>query len=114
MANQSSFTEEQIRLVWEKGTLVPGYDAAKYRKDVAGAWIAWDKYGDNTSETGLGWEIDHRKPVSRGGTDNLGNLRPLQWANNRSKGDDYPKWTSVISSNGDKNVKLTQTWTIND
>jgi len=38
----------------------------------------------------MGWEIDHIVPVSRNGTDNLSNLQPLQWQNNRLKGDKFP------------------------
>jgi 5-methylcytosine-specific restriction endonuclease McrA len=45
------------------------------------------KYGQTTQ---FGWEIDHTRPVSKGGTDDLANLQPLQWENNRHKGDDYP------------------------
>lgn len=34
-----------------------------------------------------GWEIDHIRPVVAGGNDDLSNLQPLQWENNRKKGD---------------------------
>jgi 5-methylcytosine-specific restriction endonuclease McrA len=62
--------------------------------DVCGAVIDRAKYGNN-EETGTGWEIDHIIPVSRGGTDDLSNLQPLQWQNNRRKGDDYPSTPSA-------------------
>jgi 5-methylcytosine-specific restriction endonuclease McrA len=39
-----------------------------------------------------GWEIDHIVPVSLGGSDDLDNLQPLWWKNNRRKGDNYPWW----------------------
>lgn len=87
--NGSSFTEEVKKAVWNKAQIVLGVDSSKQRKDSCGAWIIWDKYGE-TTENGNGWEIDHIKPVAKDGTDDLSNLQPLQWQNNRTKSDDYP------------------------
>jgi 5-methylcytosine-specific restriction endonuclease McrA len=87
--NGSPFSEQTKLDVWKKGGIVFGFDPQKTRKDLCGALIFWDKYGD-TKEYGQGWEIDHIKPVSHGGGDELPNLQPLQWQNNRKKGDDYP------------------------
>lgn len=71
--------------VWNKGCIVLGYDQNKWRKDVCGAWIGWDYYGNRNSD--YGWEIDHITPVARGGEDMIKNLRPLHWKNNASKQD---------------------------
>ena len=36
------------------------------------------------------WEVDHRHPVSKGGTDSPKNLQAVQWKENRIKSDKYP------------------------
>lgn len=88
------FDEATIEAVWEKGT---PESFSHFRKDVYGASMFRAIYG---REEPWGWEIDHIKPVSKGGTDDLDNLRPLQWQNNRAKGDSYPdsKWTCAKRS----------------
>ncbi len=78
-----SFSEETIQSIWEKGKVVSGFDANKFRKDECGAWMTRTEYGNQNSK--YGWEIDHIKPESEGGGDEMSNLRPLQWNNNRSK-----------------------------
>ena len=38
----------------------------------------------------MGWEIDHKHPISKGGTDTPNNLYAVQWKENRKKSDKYP------------------------
>ena len=87
--NGNNWSEEMIKAVWNKGQHISFFDPEKYRKDSCGAWMQFEKFG-YISENGVGWEIDHIIPVSKGGTDDLSNLQPLQWQNNRSKADEYP------------------------
>ena len=84
-ADGKSFDEATIEAVWKKGTPEP--DVANFRKDICRASMQRQRYGKQEE---WGWEIDHIKPVSEGGTDDLANLRPIQWENNRAKGDSYP------------------------
>jgi hypothetical protein len=85
----AGFTDAVIEAVWGKGHPDPPHAFTTRRRDMCGA--SMQRYAHGT-ETLDGWEIDHIEPVSRGGTDDLENLQPLQWENNRHKSDNWPKW----------------------
>jgi 5-methylcytosine-specific restriction endonuclease McrA len=80
-----NYSENDKVLVWNMGTIVPGYDQNKYRRDRCGAWMAWTEYGNRDSAHG--WEIDHIVPISRGGQHVINNAQPLHWRNNAAKAD---------------------------
>jgi len=92
-----NFARADVVAVWNKGQIVPGYDPNYVRKDACNAFIQFDKYGDTNSV--YGWEVDHKLPVAKGGTDILSNLQPLQWKNNRHKSDDI-NWSCAVTYKG--------------
>lgn len=105
-----SFSQETIDSVWNKARTVDGYDPKLFRKDACGAWIIRDKYG--VQDNIFGWEIDHIVPKTLLKIHNYSdeeidfekNLRAFQHQNNASKGDDYPSYTSMVTSEGSKNI----------
>lgn len=100
-----TFSGSEVDSVWRKGQVVPGYNPDDYRKDAAGAWIMRAMYGKQTE---YGWQIDHIIPVSKGGSDCMSNLQPLQHENNLSKNDNYPTWIAVRTASGNCNIAFRQ------
>jgi hypothetical protein len=91
-----SFSAAEKLAVWSKGRNAPGRSPSEWRLDVCGALMQYSKYGD-TTKGGTGWEIDHIYPSAHGGGDELSNLQPLQWENNRAKGDAIGNWRCAVS-----------------
>lgn len=97
------------RKVWKRGKVSPEYQEDHVRIDACGAWMVYEDYGNRKSP--YGWEIDHiypesklkEKKVPQDQIDNFDNLRPLNWANNDSKSDDYPVYRAAVSAKDDKN-----------
>jgi hypothetical protein len=87
------FDECTIEAVWQKGRPAPAYPG--FSLDPCNAYMKRDLYGKTER---FGWEIDHIVPVAKGGTDDLANLQPLMWENNRSKGDSFPNWTCKVGA----------------
>ncbi len=85
------FDEKTIEQVWKKGIADPGF--VNFKRDSLGMPMLLQKYGAGGI---LGWEIDHIMPVVLGGTDDITNLQPLHWEQNRAKGDTPPKDTRLL------------------
>lgn len=87
--------EQTILTVWANGRIIPDksgerWEPTEWRWDICGKPMKYSEHGNTNSD--WGWEIDHIKPTALDGSDDLENLQPLQWENNRKKGDTYP-WT---------------------
>ena len=82
------FGNTTVEAVWNKGAEIPGRDSKLWRRDKCGHIINRADYGNTKSE--YGWEVDHIKPVAKGGSDDLSNLQPLYWETNRDKSDTHP------------------------
>lgn len=84
----SNAGEPWLRQVWNKGSIIPGYDSTVWRSDVCGKPMMFGAHGDRNSQ--YGWEVDHIRPASKGGTDDISNLQPLHWQSNMEKADQWP------------------------
>lgn len=108
---KKSFTQSEIAKVWAMAKSVDWVDSKIFRQDYAGAWMRYDDYGNRNSQ--YGWEIDHMKPLSLGGAEDESNYIPLQWQNNVRKGDNYPRWATAVTADGQNNVEKEKYWKIN-
>ena len=72
--------------VWEKAKKVRGKNPDLYRRDAKGNVIFKSSHGKASP---MGWEVDHKKPKAKGGSDHRRNLQALQTHANRRKSDTY-------------------------
>ena len=76
-------SKKQIDHAWKQAKEIRGRNPDTYRRDSKGKII---RYGSHGTQGQYGWEIDHKNPVSKGGTDSPRNLQALHWKENRRKG----------------------------
>lgn len=111
-------TDEIKAEVWKKGNAVSEYPPSEVRTDACGAYMINWCYGTREK---YAWEIDHIIPrsillsynVPDDLVDDIINLRPLNWHNNVSKGDDCPSYKATYTRDGDQNVEKHSNLTIN-
>jgi len=80
-------SQEEIDAVWGKGKPIKGKDPDLYREDPYGNEIYKPSYGKQGEKS---WEIDHKKPKAKGGSNAPKNKQPVQTDENRKKSDQYP------------------------
>ena len=80
-------SQKQKEIAWEKAAPIPGKNPNLWRLDSEDNQIYKPAYG---TEGEQGWEVHHKHPKSKGGTDNPRNLEALQTKENRRKGSKYP------------------------
>ncbi len=76
--------KDDIDWAWNKAQKVRGKSPDMYRRDELGNEVYRPSHGKSGEKS---WEVDHRKPVAKGGTDHRRNLRILQTEANREKSD---------------------------
>ena len=91
--------ESRTYAVWTKGQILVGRDPNEWRMDSMGGMMRYSEYGQTTA---FGWEIDHIDPD---GSDELWNLQPLYWLNNRRKSDKPTRLSDMMKWLADMNRK---------
>jgi 5-methylcytosine-specific restriction endonuclease McrA len=81
-------TKDCPEKVFERAKEIRGKDPELYRQDPYGNVMYRHSYGKDTN---MGWNLDHIKPASRGGSNDIVNLQALNSHTNKSKGNTLVK-----------------------
>ena len=116
-----NLSEKEKDRIFSKARKIEGLDADEWRMDACDAIIHRSSFGRD--DEFFGWEVDHIVPkslleengVPQDLIDDFQNLRPLNWRNNVSKGNDYPSYKVEIQSEdgGESNVIRSRRRTVN-
>jgi 5-methylcytosine-specific restriction endonuclease McrA len=80
-------SKKQIEDSWGEAKPIRGKSPDAWRRDPYGNVIRKGSYGTRGE---YGWELDHSKPKSRGGSNADRNIQPVHWEENRKKSNQYP------------------------
>ncbi len=75
--------KSDIEWAWDQAQTIRAKSPNLWRRDEMGNPVYKPSYGKGGEH---GWSIDHRNPVSKGGTDHRRNLRILQTEANLRRG----------------------------
>ena len=79
-------TKKQKDHAWNNAAKVGGENPNLVRKDALGNKIRKTSYGTRGE---FGWHVDHKRPVSKGGSEHLRNIQALHHRANLHKSDKY-------------------------
>ena len=83
------------RAVFNKGRKIEGKDPLEWRKSaITGKPIKFSHHGKATK---YGWDIEHKIPKAKNGSDHLSNLIPLDYYTNRSQGASMKNKKSIVA-----------------
>ena len=80
-------SKKNIENAWDKAKTIRGQNDEVWRKDPYENKIRKGSYGTHGD---FGWELDHKNPVAKGGSDKQQNIQPIHWEENLKKSDKYP------------------------
>ncbi len=77
-------SKKRIDDAWDKAKPIRGKNPDAWGKDASGNKIRKGSYGTHGE---FGWELDHKNPKAKGGSDTPRNIQPLHWKENLKKSD---------------------------
>lgn len=86
--SRPNYSEDEIKNVWGKAKTIENKNSNIYRQDPYGNELYLHSYGKNGPKS---WQIDHIKPISKGGSNDIRNLQALKTKINLEKSDSLKK-----------------------